>query len=112
MNRYRVRPHEDGSWSWALQDEDGKEVASGDCESRGDALKAVREHRGDKMNDLYTSGGDFFRTEITRGGPEGIDLLRPDGSLYGEIDHEVREGGTPQYIDLEPASESSEAVEA
>jgi hypothetical protein len=99
MERYEVFPKA-GGWCWRFGSQQSKKF-----DTRAEALADVFKHRGDER--LYDAEGN---SPGALRGPDAVVLLREDGSVYGEIDHEVRHGGPPQYVTLKPAGESSKAV--
>lgn len=111
---YEVFPCDDG-WSFRLVDDEGNELETGGSfDGWKLASQAARDHRGDQREALYRmnddGGFDEVGTLVGFRGPERIVLLRADGSLYGEIDHAIAEGGTPQLVSIAPASTQTEAV--
>jgi len=106
--QYEVFPEEDG-WAWRLRGEDGEVSDASWYGSRTEAISAAQEARGDVVTKLYTADGAEHSEDRQRGW-QRILLLRADGSLCGELDHEIRAGGPPTYVDIHPAEESSEAV--
>lgn len=101
--RYEVFP--DGNeWSYRQG-----ETRGGNYPTRSEAIAAAKNARGDTTEDLFRADGSLAGTNVVRG-PEAIVLLRPDGSVYGELDHELGEGKNPQRITLTPASETDAAV--
>lgn len=112
MDRYYVFPR-DGEWVARKGDEDAGEMGS--YPDRGAALEACRDDRGDVREDMYVKrDGDFERVGVLvkHRGPEALWLLREDGSVYGEVDHELAPGGgTPIIVNIKPAGEASNAGE-
>lgn len=115
MDRYEVYPVEadDGyEWSWRRSDEDGKELRASEDSfaSRGDAIAAARADRGDGDEELFRSDGSSAG-KVSNRGPESLVLMRPDGSVYGEIDHAIvgDSAASPQVITIEPAEVSDSA---
>ena len=107
--RYEVFP-EGEQWSYRYRTEQGKAEGRGEnFATRSEAIAAAKAARGDKNEELFRADGSAVGNAVTRG-PEAIVLLRPDGSVYGELDHEERTGGTPQRVTLTPANEKTEAV--
>lgn len=91
MNRYEVFPTNAG-WRWRYAD--GRQ--SKPSALRGDAIAAVRHDR--------VSGRTNTR------GPEAIVLLRADGSLCGELEHEVNSRAASYTHSIKPATEAGKAV--
>jgi hypothetical protein len=97
-------------WSYRVRSEDGKAGKQGKTfAGRADAIAAAKEARGDKQEELFRADGSPAATIESRG-PEAIVLLRPDGSVYGELSHAVRAGGKPQVVAITPAVENTKAV--
>lgn len=109
MDRYYVYPQE-GAWTVRKGE---SEVLGAEFPDRAAALEAARDHRGDIREDMYVKGDAGFERVgvfVKHRGPEAIWLLREDGSVYGEVDHEVAEGsGQPIVVKLAPAGERSDA---
>lgn len=113
MDRYYVFPR-DGEWVARKGEADeGEEL--GAYADRAAAMEAARDHRGDEREDLYrmNDAGEYERVGalVHKRGPEALWLLREDGSVYGEVDNEVQEGGRPIVMTIAPASEQSSAGE-
>lgn len=111
MDRYYVYP-QDGAWV-ARKGEDS--ILGEDYPDRSSAMEAARDHRGDEREDVYVKEGDDYKRVgvfVKYRGPEALWLLREDGSVYGEVDHEVAEGGgQPIIVKLAPVSQNSKAGE-
>lgn len=110
MDRYYVFPRE-GEWV-ARKGDSGDELGS--FSTRGEALEAARDDRGDVREDIYRKedDGSFGRVGVLvkHRGPEALWLLREDGSVYGEVDHEIAPGGgQPIIMNIAPANAGSEA---
>lgn len=101
-DRYEIAPDGDG-WNWRKGDESGAGYAD-----RGAAIEAARDARGDKRTPLFFEDGSKAGVVVEHRGPEAMVILRADGSVYGELDHELVEGGAPQFKDISPAVQHSE----
>lgn len=105
---YEVFPSDDG-WGWRLDD-----IEDRGYESRGEAYAAARAHRGDRSEPVYKQvDGEFVEVGVDeQRGPEAIVLLRPDGSVYGELSHAVGDSGaTPQRVSIDyPGTTKDEVV--
>lgn len=104
-SRYEVFPRNEG---WRYRSPDGHE--SKKFETRAEALAAAREARGDDRQEIFDAAGVSLGEHVLSRGPEAIVLLREDGSLYGEIDHEIVDGAGSQAVSVTPAGETGEAV--
>lgn len=110
VEQFEVFPLEDGKWIWQHR-VGGDVVESGKpVSSRADAYAGAQEARGDVVTPLLHMNGSPAGEARTRG-PQRIVLLRKDGSLYGELDHELKAGGPAQHVSIVPASDHGEAVE-
>lgn len=106
--RFEVFPV-DGEWSYQYR------FAHGDTQERGqnyptrsEAIAACKVARGDVDEELFRADGTSLGHAVSRG-REAIVLLRPDGSLYGELDHEERQAtGAAQRVSIKPAGEQTE----
>lgn len=110
MDRYYVYPDGDG---WSARKGESDMVVEGAAD-RNAAMEAVYDHRGDEREDLYRRVGDEYERVgvfVKHRGPEALWLLRADGSVYGEVDHEMAEGGQPIVMNIAPVQESSNAGE-
>lgn len=110
--RYEVIP-EDDKWLWRFRSEGGKlsrDHRSKPLKTRAEALTGAREARGDDREEVFNAAGESAGELVRYRGPEAIVLMRGDGSMHGELEHELRAGGPAQYVDLEPAESSSEAA--
>jgi hypothetical protein len=114
-DRFEVFPDGD-EWGYQRRSDEGEitESESGYAD-RKEAVAAARLARGDKIEELFRMDDDgnfesIGLSTISRG-DESLVLLRPDGSVYGEIDHEVNKDSSqnPQHVSITPASEASEA---
>lgn len=102
MDRYEVFPDGD-EWNWRCGDTSGDGYPN-----RSEAIAAAKDARGDTTESLYREDGSLAGSEISRG-PEAIVLLRPDGTVHGELSHALKAGGPPQRISIKPAGETTEA---
>jgi hypothetical protein len=105
MAPYEIAPQKDGTFDVK---HDGKSVKKG-LADRAEAIEAAKEARGDVYEELFSGDGASRGVHVQSRGPEAIVLLTPDGDVYGELDHEVVDGGSPQEVAIQPASEVSEA---
>lgn len=80
MAEYEIYPDGDG-WRWRLGD------VGEACESRSEAIRAARRHRGDQFATLIGEDGTELGRQYMNGRGPAIVLLREDGSVHGELAH-------------------------
>ena len=108
MDKYYVQPNEHGEWH-AFKGEGASAADFGMYPSRDQAMEACRDDRGDERDEVFYADGQRAGVIVRYRGPEALWILNVDGSVYGEVDAEVKAGGTPIVVNIAAPETKDEA---